>query len=78
MRTAFHLYYPDEPSARRAAAALEGQGYGVEVRPGADGARWLVVAASDLAGAAFDAAEHRMAAFAGTTGGTFDGYEEGG
>jgi hypothetical protein len=77
VNVAFHIYYPDEPSARRAARQLEGQEYAVETRPGVDGERWLTVASGEVGDHDFDAAERRMETFARSTGGEFDGYEEG-
>jgi hypothetical protein len=78
VKVSYHLYYPEEAAARWAAAQLGPAGYVVETRPGVDGVRWLVVASAEVAEADFDAAERRMESFARSSGGTFDGYEEGG
>ena len=78
MNVGFHLYFPSESEARRAAETLKGEGYSVESRPSADAVEWITLASAEIADKDFDAAERHVASFARSMGGRFDGYEEGG
>jgi hypothetical protein len=76
MNVSFHMYFPNESDARRAAEALQGQGFEVETRLGVDEKDWLVVASGTVDENAFDAEEAKLEELARTFGGRFDGYEE--
>jgi len=78
MNVGFHLDFPTEDDARRAAEALKAEGDLVECRPSADGVEWITLASATVADQDFDAVETRMESFARSNGGRFDGYEESG
>lgn len=71
------LYFPDGPTARSAAKALEGAGYRVDVRPGDGTANTLVLASHAMVPTPQAVAETtlRMERFAISLGGEYDGWE---
>jgi len=73
-RLLHYLYFPDRPSAERAAAQLRADGSEVEARPSADGSNWLVLA-SGVSGGASDEVRAKMEALAGELHGEYDGWE---
>ncbi len=76
MNVGFHLYFPSEPEARRAAETLKGEGYAVEVRPSADAVDWITLASAEIDDKDFDKTEAHMESLARSMGGRFDGFEE--
>jgi hypothetical protein len=72
-----YLYFPSKRAARKAAAKLREQSFGVEERLGADGVNWLVLARQDVVPspelvATVRATLEQMATMGG---GEYDGWE---
>ena len=76
MNVGFHLYFPTEAEARKAEGPLKDEGFSVEVRPCADGERWLALAEGSVTEGQFDSISDRVEALAKSLGGELDGYEE--
>jgi hypothetical protein len=72
-----YLYFPKETAACDAAETLRGEGYEVEVRLGADGVNWLVLASHAVLPAAATVARTtlRLEALASSLSGEYDGWE---
>jgi hypothetical protein len=75
--TRHYLYFPAESDATQAAQLLEGEGYAIEQRPGADGANWLMLASRTEVVDAASVAQFRsrLTDMASSLGGEYDGWE---
>jgi len=72
-----YLYFLKEAAARAAAKILRTEGYRVEVRLGADGISWLVLASHAVTPAPATVARTtlRLEEIASSLGGEYDGWE---
>ncbi|CAA9493923.1 MAG: hypothetical protein AVDCRST_MAG85-1374 [uncultured Solirubrobacteraceae bacterium] len=71
----FYLYFPDENGARAAGTRLQGSGYDVEVRLGADDVNWLALAEKDIPEGDLDTIEADLGRLAEELNGEYDGHE---
>jgi hypothetical protein len=71
----FYMYFPGEGKAQIAGSRMEGMGYKVEVRHGADDNNWLVLSRKPLPDDELDSAEEELFALTEELDGEFDGYE---
>jgi hypothetical protein len=72
-----YLYFPQQKAARRAARALEGHHYAVQVGKAADGTEWLLLATIGIIPSIANLAEIRrhLETVAAQYGGDYDGWE---
>ena len=72
----FWLYFPEKETAETAGKRLQGDGYNVEVRLGADDTNWLALGSKVVVSdEELDAAEVSLKALAAELGGEYDGYD---
>lgn len=76
MNVSFHLYFPKEADARKAADLLKTDGFEVETRLGADNVNWLTLGSASVDDKQFDAVEAKVQSLANSLGGKLDGFEE--
>jgi hypothetical protein len=72
-----YLYFPKKPAVRKAEERLGGSGFAVEVRKGAVGRNWLVLATRTppQTGEEADQVRNEMEALASELNGEYDGWE---
>lgn len=70
----FYLYFPERSRAEDAIRSLEGRGYSVTLRPGADGS-WLALASKPVPSWQLAVVERRLTRLAARLSGEYDGYE---
>jgi len=72
-----YIYFPTEQAAQAAAAILNGKGFAVESRLGADGVNWLVLARPRMVPEEAQVERHRamFEAVASEGRGEYDGWE---
>lgn len=72
-----YLYVPEKDEASRIATELKGRGFRVEVRLGADGVNWLVLARHEAVPTedALIATRQAMEALVESANGEYDGWE---
>jgi hypothetical protein len=71
----FYFYFPARATADELANALEGEGFKVEVRMGADNVNWLALATKQIEPGELDELEERFEGLAESKGGEYDGNE---
>lgn len=72
-----YLYFPDKAAAASVVAELQRRGFRTEMRLGADGVNWLVLARHKLVPteATVFATRQTLEALVGPSGGEYDGWE---
>lgn len=72
-----YLYFPKEDSAHRAAQELRAEGYDIQLRLGADGVNWLVLASRVVVPEpeVVEQIVSRMESLAAAFEGEYDGWE---